>query len=73
MPFDQRRIVEQTKFTYSPLSKAFEKQIKAIEDQGIKQVKALKYFKTRKKPRTRINWLRTRTNESKYEIDEIKK
>ena len=27
-------------FTYSPLGKAFEKQIKAIEDQGEKQVKA---------------------------------
>ena len=30
------RIVEQTKLTYSPLSKAFEKQIKTIEEQGKK-------------------------------------
>ena len=29
------------KFTYSPLGKAFEKQIKTIEDQGKKQVKAI--------------------------------
>ena len=42
MPSDQSRIIEQAKFTYSPLSKAFEKQIKTIEDQGIKQVEALK-------------------------------
>ena len=34
VPPDQRRVIEQTKFTYSRLGKAFEKQIKAIEDQG---------------------------------------
>ena len=27
-------MIEQTKFTYSPLGKALEKQTKAIEDQG---------------------------------------
>ena len=31
LPSDQSRITEQAKFTYSPLGKAFEKQIKAIE------------------------------------------
>ena len=31
----------QAKFTYSPLDKAFEKQIKTIEDQGEKQTKAI--------------------------------
>ena len=36
------RIIEQAKFTYSPLAKAFEKQIKIIEDKGIKQAEALK-------------------------------
>ena len=36
-PLDQRRVTEQTKFTYCPLGKAFEKQIKTIEDQGEKQ------------------------------------
>ena len=30
---DQSRIIEQAKFTYSPLGKAFEKQIKIIEEQ----------------------------------------
>ena len=30
---DQSRIIEQAKYTYSPLGKAFEKQIKTIEDQ----------------------------------------
>ena len=45
MPSDQIRIIDQTKFTYSPLDKAFGKQIKTIEDQGIKQVEALKALK----------------------------
>ena len=49
LPSDQSRIIEQAKFTYPPLGKAFEKQIKAIEDKGIKQVQALKAFKTRGK------------------------
>ena len=39
MPSDQSRIIEQTKFIYFPLSKAFERQIKAIEDQREKQIK----------------------------------
>ena len=34
LPSNQQQIIEQTKFTYSPLGKAFEKQIKTIEDQG---------------------------------------
>ena len=46
MPSDQRRIIEQAKFKYSPLGKAFEKQIKTIEDQGIKQVEVLKTLKS---------------------------
>ena len=34
LPSNQQQIIEQAKFTYSPLGKAFEKQIKTIEDQG---------------------------------------
>ena len=45
MPPDQSRITEQDKLTYSPLRKLFEKQIKTIEDQGIKQVEVLKALK----------------------------
>ena len=40
-PFDQRRMMEQGKFVYSPLRKAFKKQTKTIEDQAKKQIKAL--------------------------------
>ena len=41
LPSNQQKIIEQAKFTYSPLGKAFEKQIKTIEDQGAKQIKTL--------------------------------
>ena len=56
LPSDQIRVIEQAKFTYSPLVKAFEKQVKTIEDQGIKQVEALEAWKLEKKTGTRINW-----------------
>ena len=42
LPSKQWQIIEQVKFTYSPLGKAFENQIKTIEDQGQKQIDALK-------------------------------
>ena len=38
---DQQQIIEQAKFTYSSLGKAYEKQIKTIEDQGERQIKAI--------------------------------
>ena len=38
---NQIQILEQAKFTYSPLGKTFEKQIKTIEDQGEKQIKTI--------------------------------
>ena len=45
LPPTQQQIIEQTKFTYSSLGKAFDKQIKTIEVQGKKQVDALEKFK----------------------------
>ena len=42
LPSDKQQIIEQAKFTYSPLGRAFEKQIKTIEDQGHNKVEALK-------------------------------
>ena len=42
LPSNQQQIIEQAKFTYSPLGKVFEKQIRLIEDKGEKQVEALK-------------------------------
>ena len=52
LPSNQQQIIEQAKFTYSPLGKAFEKQIKRIEDQGKKQIDALAELKPKEiKPR----------------------
>ena len=45
LPSNQQQIIEQTKFTHSPLDKAFDKQTKTIEDQGKKQVDALEKLK----------------------------
>ena len=41
LPSNQQQVIEQARFTDSPLGKAFEKQIKTIEYQGQKQVDTL--------------------------------
>ena len=45
LPSNQQQIKEQDRFTYSSLGKAFEKQIKTIEDQSKTQVDALENLK----------------------------
>ena len=45
---NQQQIIEQAKFTYSPLGKAFEKQTKTIEDQEKKQLDVLKTLESLK-------------------------
>ena len=52
LPSNQQQIIKQVKFTYSPLGKAFEKQIKTIKDQGQKQVKALENLKPKEEIKT---------------------
>ena len=41
LPSNQKKIIEQTKFTYSSLGKTYGKEIKTIEDRGEKQIKAI--------------------------------
>ena len=41
LPFNQQQVIEQAKFIYYPLGKAFEKQTKTIKDQEEKQIKAI--------------------------------
>ena len=41
LPSNQQQIIEQARFTYCPLGKAFKKQIKTTEDQTEKQIKAI--------------------------------
>ena len=77
LPSDQSRIIEEAKFAYSPLGKAFEKQIKIIEDQGIKQAEALKALKPEENNEPKsiegIFPKYKRTNEIKNKMHEIKK
>ena len=73
-PSNQQQIIEQAKFTYSPLGRVFEKQIKTIEDQGKKQVNALNNLKSNNQltiedmiPKNALN-----NDEAKKEFDKIK-
>ena len=52
LPSNQQQVIDQAKFTYSPLGKAFEKQIKTIEDQGKKQVDALENLKPKEETKS---------------------
>ena len=49
LPSNQQQIIEQGRFTYSPLQKAFEKQINTIKDQGEKQIEALESLKQKER------------------------
>ena len=52
LPSNQQQIIEQEEFPYSPLGKSFEKQMKTIEDQGEKQIDALKDLKPKEQTKT---------------------
>ena len=41
LPSSQRQILEETKFSYSPLGKAFRKQIKSNKEKKERQIKAI--------------------------------
>ena len=74
VPSNQQQIIEQAKFSYSPLGKAFEKQTKAIEDQGQKQVEASNILKpnnqlTIKDVIPKYAW---NNDEAKKDLDRIK-
>ena len=74
LPSNQQQIIGKTKFTYCPLGKALEKQIKAIEDQGQKQIEALNTLKSNNQliiqdviPKSALN-----NEQAKKELDKIK-
>ena len=56
LPSNQQQIIEQAKFTYSPLGKAFEKQTKTIGDQGKRQVDALLALYKTKRDKIKLIW-----------------
>ena len=49
LPSNQQQIIEQARFTNSPLGNVFERQLKTIEDQGEKQAEALNTLKSSNK------------------------
>ena len=74
LPSNQQQIIEQARFTYSPLGKAFEKQTKTIEDQGKQQVEAFNTLKSNNQliieeviPKNTLN-----NDEVKKELDKTK-
>ena len=73
LPSNQQQIIQQAKFTYSPLGKAFEKQTKTIEDQGKKQVVALESLKESNKKLPSIKDFISIKNLNPEIINEIKR
>ena len=75
LPSNQQQIIEQAKFTYSPLGKTVEKQTKTIEDQGKKQVNALAALKTTEIKPKEIKLKETKSNGefSNYFLNELTK
>ena len=72
---NQQQIIEQARFTYYPLGKTFEKQIKSIKDQGQKQVDGLNTLKSSNQltiedviPKNELN-----NDEAKKELEKLKK
>ena len=64
LPSSQQQIIEQAKPTYSPLEKAFERQIKITEDQGKKQVDPLENLKLKEKTKP----IEEKSNKSRTKI-----
>ena len=73
LPSNQQQIIQQAKFTYSPLGKALEKQVKTITVQGEKQVVALESLKESDKKLTSIKDFTPTENLNPEIINEIKR
>ena len=67
LPSNQRQIIEQANFICSPSGKAFEKQIKTIEDQGKEQVGALENLKPKEQKVIEDKF----DDKMRYEIQEL--
>ena len=67
-------MIEQAKFTYSPLGKALEKQRKTIEEQGKEQVEALEVLKPNTQKLTIKDMILENklSEEAKNKLDKIK-
>ena len=52
LPSNQEQIIKHARYSYSPLGKAFKKQIKTTEDQGQEQIKVLNTLKPKEQTKT---------------------
>ena len=52
LPSNQQQIIEQARFTYALLGKAFEKQIKTFEDKRQKKIDALESLKPKEQTKS---------------------
>ena len=66
-------MIEQAKFTYYPLGKAFEKQTKTIEDQREKQINALKFLESFDKQLSSIKDSISKERLNPEIVDEVEK
>ena len=73
LPSNQHQIIEQGKFTYSPLGKDFEKQTKIIEYQREKQINALKSLESSEKQLPLIKDFIPKKRLNPEIVDEIEK
>ena len=76
LPSNKQQIIEQAKFIYSTLGKAFEKQIKTIKEQGEKQVQTLNTLKSNNQLTVEDVISKSALNnndDAKKELDKIKK
>ena len=78
LPSDQKRLIQQTKFTYVPLLKAFENQTKTIGEQWRTKIDAFANQNKRlvaltNKYDRKSNYKETFENPVKEKIDKIKK
>ena len=73
LPSNQQQIIQQAKFSYSPLGKAIKKQIKTIKDQGEKQVVALESLNVPNKNLSSIKDFIPMDNLNPEIINEIKR
>ena len=73
LPSNQQQIIQQAKFTYSPLGKTLEKQRKTIKDPGEKQVVALESLKDSDKKLPPIKDFIPTENLNPEVINEIKR
>ena len=73
LPSNKQKVIEQAKFTYSPLGKAFEKQTETIEDQGEKQVNALKPLESSDKQLPSIKYFISKERLNPEIVDEMEK